>query len=137
MDELYREHILEHYRHPKNKGVLPDAQKSATVANPMCGDKMTIYVSLDADDRVSEISFDGESCAVATASASLLTDYAKGKAIQILKVMTPGDVYTLLGTTLNPARTACALLPYRAMLDALHENEKEKGKARPSVTKPL
>ncbi|MEK7134435.1 MAG: iron-sulfur cluster assembly scaffold protein [Patescibacteria group bacterium] len=137
MDELYREHILEHYRHPHNKGVLPRADATARVANPVCGDKVEMYVSFDGKGNVGDISFDGESCAVSTASASLLTDCAKGKAIQTLKVMTPGDVYTLLGTTLNPARTACALLPYRAMLDALHENEKEKGKARPSVTKPL
>lgn len=122
MDDLYREHILEHYRHPKNKGVLSHAQKTATASNPMCGDKMTVYLSSDAEGCISDISFDGESCAVATASASLLTEYAKKRDTESLKIMTPGDVYTLLGTTLNPARTACALLSYRALLDALQDH---------------
>lgn len=130
-DELYREHILEHYRHPHNKGALLYAQKTSTTTNPMCGDKMTIYFSLGADGCVSDISFDGESCAIATASASLLTDYAKGKTARELKMMTPGDVYSLLAATINPARTACALLPYRAMLDALHDHQ-EIGKVKPS-----
>jgi len=123
MDELYREHILEHYRHPHNKGVLKRATSSALAANPTCGDVMTIYFLFDANGKVVDASFNGESCAIATASASLLTDYAKEKTTEELKVMTPGDVYTLLGTTLNPARTACALLPYRAMLDALKTYE--------------
>ncbi len=118
-DELYREHILEHYRHPHNKGVLSHADATARAANPVCGDKISIYFLFDAEGKVADVSFDGESCAIATASASLLTDHAKGKTASTLKLMTPGDVYTLLGTTLNPARTACALLPYRALLDAL------------------
>ncbi len=123
MDELYREHILEHYRNPHNKGVLSSADATARAANPVCGDKVAIYISFDVEWKVTDISFDGESCAIATASASLLTDHARGKTMNELKVMTPGDVYTLLGTTLNPARTACALLPYRAMLDALNKYE--------------
>lgn len=130
-DELYRENILEHYRHPHNKGVLTRADATARAANPVCGDMITIYILFDTKGKVSDISFDGESCAIATASASLLTDYAKGKTARELKLMTPGDVYSLLAVTINPARTACALLPYRAMLDALH-NHQEIGKVKPS-----
>src|SRR3989344_6899250 len=118
VDELYREHILEHYRNPHNKGVLSNASATARAANPVCGDRIEIYFLFDSEGKVIDVSFDGESCAVATASASLLTDHAKGKTLDELKIMTPGDLYTLLGTTLNPARTVCALLPYRAMLDA-------------------
>jgi len=119
MDELYREHILEHYRHPHNKGIISGANAHAKASNPVCGDRVEIFLSSDGKGNISHMTFDGESCAIATASASLLTDYAKGKTIQELKVMTPGDVYSLLSATINPARTACALLPYRAMLDAL------------------
>lgn len=122
-DELYREHILEHYRHPRNKRAISDASVSAKAVNPVCGDIITVYFLFDEKGGVADMAFDGESCAIATASASLLTDHAKGKTARELKVMTPGDVYSLLAITINPARTACALLPYRAMLDALQRHD--------------
>ena len=78
LSELYQEVILDHNRNPRNYGPLPDATATAHGVNPLCGDHVTLYVKLE-DDRVSDISFQGNGCAISTASASLLTEVLKGK----------------------------------------------------------
>jgi nitrogen fixation protein NifU and related proteins len=78
LSELYQEVILDHNRRPRNFGVLPGATRVAHGHNPLCGDKLTVYLTLD-DDRISAISFEGSGCAISKASASLMTDAVKGQ----------------------------------------------------------
>ena len=76
--DLYQEVILDHNKRPRNFGALDDADRSAAGHNPLCGDRLTVYLKLD-NDGVAEISFDGSGCAISKASASIMTDAVKGK----------------------------------------------------------
>jgi len=78
LKELYQQLILDHSRSPRNCRVIEDADAMAQGHNPLCGDEVTIYVKIDGD-RVSDISFKGNGCAISTASASLLTEVMRGK----------------------------------------------------------
>jgi len=82
MDELrdlYQATILDHNKSPRNFGDLPGANRSARGDNPICGDKLSVYLDLDEEDRVVDIRFDGQGCAISTASASLMTEFVKGR----------------------------------------------------------
>jgi nitrogen fixation NifU-like protein len=116
MDDLYRDEILEHYRQPHNFGTLdaPDAVYEGN--NPLCGDRITMMVRLGEDGAVSDVAFSGRGCAISQASASLLTDAVKGRALADVEALTNQDVLDLLGIEISPARLKCALLS----LDTLH-----------------
>ncbi len=77
--ELYQATILDHNRDPRNFGALETANRSARGDNPVCGDKLVVYLEIDDDDRVTDVRFDGKGCAISTASASLMTEFVKGR----------------------------------------------------------
>lgn len=77
--ELYQSVILDHNKRPRNFREIEDAVLSAEGHNPLCGDKLTVYLEVDGDDRVTDVAFLGEGCAISTASASLMTEFVKGK----------------------------------------------------------
>ena len=81
LSELYQEVILDHNKRPRNYGVLDDANRSADGYNPLCGDKLKLFLKVE-DDRVAAVSFQGSGCAISKASASLMTDAIKGRSIQ-------------------------------------------------------
>lgn len=114
MDTLYLEHILEHYKNPRNKGVLATATFSRRSNNPSCGDDITLQARID-NGRVTDAAFDGVGCAISTASASLLTEYIKGKTVDDLRCIGAQDVLDLLGVDVNEARMKCAMLPLKAL----------------------
>ncbi|HEY8022254.1 MAG TPA: SUF system NifU family Fe-S cluster assembly protein [Thermoanaerobaculia bacterium] len=78
--ELYQEVILDHNRRPRNFGALAGANRTAEGNNPLCGDRLTLYLELDGD-RIENVSFEGAGCAISTASASLMTEALKGKTV--------------------------------------------------------
>ncbi len=78
LNDLYQEVILDHNKRPRNFGELKEANRKAQGFNPLCGDKVTVYVRLE-NDVVKDISFQGKGCAISTASASLMTESLKGK----------------------------------------------------------
>ncbi|MBU0953260.1 MAG: SUF system NifU family Fe-S cluster assembly protein [Nanoarchaeota archaeon] len=108
-DELYKEVILDHYKHPHNKGKLENATVKQTEQNPICGDVVTIYLNI-ADNVITDISFNGCGCAISTAAASLLTDHLKGKTIEEAQNLSRDDMVSLLTVSISPARTKCAML---------------------------
>ncbi len=114
MENLYREHILDHYRHPRNQGTLDDADISCEQDNPVCGDVVRLDVRLK-DGRVSEARFSGRGCVISLASASMLTEEILGKTVEELKALQDGDVFRMLGITLGPVRARCGLLPLRVL----------------------
>ncbi len=124
-DELYREVILEHYKHPHNAGRLEGASFSRKELNPSCGDMIEIFVKLEADHtspdgfRVASVKFDGRGCAISQASASLLTDKIKGMSVDELRALSQQDVFDLLAVPLGAGRIRCALLPLKALHKAL------------------
>ena len=81
LEDLYREVILDHNKNPRNFGELADADRTVEGVNPLCGDKMTLYVKLD-DGRISDIRFKGTGCAISVASSSLMTERIKGASVE-------------------------------------------------------
>ena len=77
--ELYQEVILDHSRHPRHYGAMDGASHKAEGYNPLCGDRVTVYLQLGADGRVADIKFEGKGCAISQASASMMTDMLKGR----------------------------------------------------------
>lgn len=131
-EELYKENLLDHNKHPHNKRViagLPAASSTAQAGalfeaearNASCGDRGVLFVSFDTEGRVSDSAFQGEGCAVSQAGLSMLTDKLRGMTKGELKLLSPGDIYTMLGVTISPSRVKCALLGYEALQKLLKQ----------------
>ena len=120
MDDLYRDYILEHYRHPHNFGVLDVPTASHEGANPLCGDRITMQVGVR-DGQVAEIAFTGRGCAISQASASLLTDEVKGMTVEQAAAYRADDLLDLLGIEISPARLKCAMLSLETLDAALSD----------------
>ncbi len=137
--DLYQEVILDHGRRPRNRRAMEGASVSAHGDNPMCGDRVTVFLRLDEDGRVADISFDGRGCAISMASASLMTELLKGKTrgeaealFQDLRAMCTGKeqsnaspddalerLAVLSGVKDFPSRVKCATLAWHTMDAAL------------------
>jgi nitrogen fixation NifU-like protein len=115
---IYRELILDHYQRPRHKGALADATHKTELLNPLCGDKITIYLRV-ADDRIVATQFEGSGCAISQASASMLTERLQGVAVELLEKMTKNDILEMLGIELSPNRLKCALLSLETAQKAL------------------
>ena len=122
--QLYREHILDHYRHPRNQGTLDDADISSEMDNPVCGDLVRLDVRLK-DGRVSEARFSGHGCVISMASASMLTEEILGKTVEELEALQDEDVFDMMGITLRPVRAKCGLLPLRVLQEGLIKLDKK------------
>lgn len=107
--EMYRDHILAHYRSPQNFGALDDPDIIYRDDNPLCGDDIEIQMLLDGT-RLADIRFRGQGCAISQASASLLTEDLKGKSLDELQDVKEDDVLELLAIPVSPVRKKCALL---------------------------
>lgn len=113
----YEEVILDHWRHPRNKGRLPNPDASAVEANPLCGDVVRIELAVR-DGRISDVRFEGEGCAISLASASVLTELVKGKPVVEAAGMADEELLSALGGVVR-TRLTCALLSLRALRKAL------------------
>ena len=111
---MYDDRVLDHYRNPRNVGVADPADVDARVDNPVCGDEIRVTARV-ADGRLAEVRFEGRGCAISQASASLLTERAKGLTLAEARALGPDDVVALLGVPVSPVRLKCAVLA----LDAL------------------
>lgn len=137
MRDLYQDTILEHNKRPRNFRVLPDASAKQDGFNPLCGDRLTLYLKL-AGDKVEDVAFQGHGCAISTSSASLMTEAVKGKTVAEAdrlfdgfrrlvtregKPPTKAEVGKLLafsGVGEFPARVKCATLCWHTLEAALH-----------------
>jgi len=133
--DLYQDVILDHYRRPRHRGALVDANRRAQGFNPLCGDQLTLYVRVK-DGVIEEVSFEGSGCAISTASASLLTESIKGKTEREAEALfdrfrelvtqddvTPhpglGKLEVLAGVREFPVRVKCATLAWHTLRAAL------------------
>jgi nitrogen fixation NifU-like protein len=114
MDDLYREEILEHYRHPLNFGRLENPDITYHDSNPFCGDEITLDLRVQ-DGRVADVRFTGKGCAISRASASMMTEAIKGRTLEELKQWSKREILDLLGIDVGPVRLKCALLPLKAL----------------------
>ena len=114
-DDIYREIILDHYRNPRNKGKLPDADVSIHDSNPLCGDEIDIHLKVDGD-KIRDVKFEGRGCAISQASASMLTEMVMGKPLTSIRELSKDDILENIGlTSLGPARIKCALLSLKVL----------------------
>tara|TARA_B100000579_G_scaffold291328_1_gene241973 strand:- start:237 stop:689 length:453 start_codon:yes stop_codon:yes gene_type:complete len=148
LKELYQEIILDHAKNPRNKGKCIDYNREAKAHNPLCGDKVHIYLNLDKDKNVKELSFEGEGCAISLASASILTDILKGKNLTFTKKAVEDflnmlknksnitlnslsedeltTIKSLSGVQEFPMRIKCATMAWHTFLSAIDNKINEK-----------
>lgn len=136
LKSLYQEIILEHYRKPRNFGPLEGAEHYAAGHNPLCGDRVKIFLNVGEENRVSEIRFEGAGCAISTASASLMTEAVKGKTVTEAQELFEhfrdmvtgqaevgdhdlGKLEALAGVRDLPVRVKCATLAWHTLQAAL------------------
>lgn len=134
---LYQEIILDHNRQPRNFRRLEDASHHAHGHNPLCGDQVDVYLDVH-DGRVTEIAFEGDSCAISMASASIMTELLQGRSLGEVHELSDrfrqllagnaarssadsDDLEVLAGVRMFPARVKCATLPWHTLLAALQE----------------
>ncbi len=118
MENLYREHILDHYANPRNQGTLDGADISCEWDNPVCGDVVRIDLRLQ-NGRVSEARFSGQGCVISMAAASMLTEEIVGKTVEELRALQDEDIFRILGITLGSVRAKCGLLPLQVLQKGL------------------
>lgn len=112
--ELYQHIIMDHYRHPRNRGRLAAPAFITEMLNPSCGDAVSLQAQVR-DNIIIALMFEGKGCVISQAAASLLTEYACNKALVELLAMTKDDMLKLVGMQLGPLRLRCALLPLEAL----------------------
>lgn len=122
--DLYREEILDHYKNPRNFGVLTDFDVRVFEVNTMCGDNIELFLKFS-KGKVSNVSFRSLGCAISTASASLLTEFLKGKAIKEVSKITEIDILKLLGAEISTGRLKCAYLPLVALKKAISQKRQK------------
>ena len=119
--DLYQEQILDHYKHPRNKGPLAGATLNARDSNPLCGDEVVLHVTVDGSHRVSDVRFEGQGCAISQASASMLTTMLTGLTMSELEAVDREALLKKLGIPLSAVRLKCALLSLHVLRIALGE----------------
>ena len=145
--ELYQEIILDHGKNPRNLGKTENFNKNAKGHNPLCGDKVHVYLKLDKNKKVEDISFEGQGCAISMASASIMTDLVKGKEekevkeivndflemikekdeinTNLLKDDEKTKLMCLSGVKQYPMRVKCATLSWHTLTSAIDKSQNE------------
>lgn len=119
-EEIYQEHILDHYEDPFHNGPLEGATHAHEDKNPLCGDVVRIALKLDADGKIEDCAFEGDGCVISQASASMLLEAIHGKTLAELREFTAEDMLKLYGPRLTPNRQKCCLLSWRVIQQAVH-----------------
>ncbi len=137
LDDIYKEVILDHYKNPRNKRPMPEAELTCSRNNPLCGDEVTVYVH-EEDGRVAAVSFEGQGCSISQSSASMMTEAIQGKPVEEAQALARdfrgmmagevepdedefGDLISLKGVVKYPIRIKCAILPWDVLQEALGE----------------
>jgi nitrogen fixation NifU-like protein len=139
-DELYRDLILDHYRLPRNRKVLDEAEVDLTQFNPVCGDEIRVTARLQ-DGRIQDVAFVGQGCSISQSSASMMTEAVKGTPVEDAEHLAAdfrgmlqgkpadedemGDLIALQGVSKYPVRVKCAVLAWDTLQKALERYKKD------------
>jgi len=135
LEDLYKEVILDHYKNPRNKRAMPEAELTCSRNNPLCGDEIQVYAHVE-NGTVADLSFQGQGCSISQSSASMLTEAVKGKPVVDAERLTAdfrgmmagevepdeeefGDLVALKGVVKYPIRIKCAVLAWDVLREAL------------------
>lgn len=119
-EELYQEHILDHYEDPYHRGHCAHPTHSHEDDNPLCGDVVRIELEVAPEGKISEIYFDGDGCCISQAAASMLVEKFDGQPVDEAKKFTAENMLDLFGAKLTPNRQKCCLLSWRVLQSALY-----------------
>ena len=113
-DEMFRENILEHYRHPRNQGTLEHPDITYEDANPLCGDYIRMDLNVK-EGKIDAVRFSGHGCSISQAAASMLSERIEGQPLEEVRKLTRDDMLDMLGIELGPVRLKCALLALKTL----------------------
>lgn len=116
--DIYADNILDHFQNPRHHGALAQSTIAVEEINPLCGDKIHLELLIE-NDRIKDIGFTGEGCAISQAGISLLTEEIYLQSVADAEKITKDNVYRLIGVPLSPARVKCGLLGFAALKKAL------------------
>ena len=119
MDDLYRDFILEHYKHPRNFGELDSPDREAHEVNPLCGDELGVQIALSHDGTIADLRFQGHGCAISQAAASMASEQLIGMDAGEAAQLNAGWMLDLLGIPVSATRRKCALLSLKVVRHAL------------------
>lgn len=122
--DIYQEHIMDHYHHPRNKGTLDNPSVVFSDTNPLCGDLITINLN-EEKGKITRARFSSSGCAVSQAAASMLFEQLEGKSIKEVLEIHKDNVLAEFGTELSVSRVKCALLPLFAVKKALVKHARD------------
>ncbi|HEX6845010.1 MAG TPA: SUF system NifU family Fe-S cluster assembly protein [Actinomycetota bacterium] len=145
LDDIYKEVILDHYKHPRNKRELPGAELSCTRNNPLCGDEIGVFLHVE-DGRVAEVTFQGAGCSISQSSASMMTEAVAGRTVEEALALAAdfrgmmagevepeedrfGDLVALKGVVKYPIRIKCAVLAWDVLQEAVQGDGAAAGEA--------
>jgi nitrogen fixation NifU-like protein len=119
-EEIYQEHVLDHYEDPYHRGHVEQPTHHHEDDNPLCGDVIEIDLVIDSEGKISEAYFDGDGCCISQASASMLIEKMEGTHIDSVKNFSAEDMLKLFGPKLTPNRQKCCLLSWRVLQSAIY-----------------
>jgi nitrogen fixation protein NifU and related proteins len=122
LESLYREVILDHYKNPRGRGVIEDADAEAEGQNPLCGDEVSVYVAFGEDgETIDEVKFSGRGCAISQAATSMLMEMVGGRTATEVASLDKDELLAEIGVPLSPIRLKCAMLGLTTLKVALHK----------------
>ncbi len=126
-EQIYQEHILDHYEDPYHRGHCEQVTHVHEDDNPLCGDVICVELRIGADGRVQSAWFNGDGCCISQASASMLMERVEGKTVEELKQFQANEMLDLFGVRLTPNRQKCCLLSWRVLQSAMHSPVRDDG----------
>lgn len=130
---MYAEELIYNYEHPRNKGVMDNADTQMHEENISCGDRITVYLKIEGN-KISDVAFEGAGCVISMGTASILTDFLKGKTLAEVEGFGKGELLELINIDPGPVRLHCATLSLRAIRKAVFMKE---GKTPDRSTKDM
>jgi nitrogen fixation NifU-like protein len=132
-EELYQEHVLDHYEAPYHRGHCAKATHRHEDDNPLCGDVVAVELAIDGQGRVNEAWFEGEGCCISQASASMLMERIEGMTVDDVRQFSVDDMLQLFGARLTPNRQKCCLLSWKVLQSAIYSPLAEDGRGSSSL----